>query len=381
MNKKAFHFEIHDLLVQFVAAYDDVIISRYNKQREEKERIKVRYIHAPKNRVIYDLNNKSQNLTLPVISISINSITRDDSRVFNKITGMYLPRQPLENSPSKTAQIRMPVPVNVSVNMSIIAQYQTDIEQILSNFIPYTNPYIVISWKIPETFHLNYVNEIRTEVLWGGDIQLEYPIEVTSSDKARFSANTTFTIKGYLFPEAPEDPYKNIYFIDNNLKTTSSILLNLEDYQKMQSSSYFYDPNSKLLNETSTAHVSGSPYLTNVYRNVSSFMQELSGEVNLQQVNDENINLTILGKRFNSNTFVLLSTLNSVSSLNLTAASYNYFPTVSGYIIPCNILSENILTISLPLLNISTPMNLIVANNIGWYDTYSINTHINYVTI
>ena len=381
MNKKAFHFEIHDLLTQFVAAYDDVVISRYNKNRVEKERIKVRYVHAPKNRIIYDLNNKSQNLTLPVISVSITSIERDESRVFNKISGMYLPIQATENSPVRTAQIRMPVPVNISLAVSIIAQYQTDVEQIISNFIPYTNPYIIISWKIPEEFHLGYTNEIRTEVFWSGSMALEYPIEVSSNDKARFSANTTFTIKGLLFPEAPEDPYKNIFFIDNNLKTTSNILLNLEDYQYMQDSSYVYDEKNKILNETATAHVSGSPYLTNIYRNISSDMQELCGNVTIAKSLDEDVSLTILGKRFNTQSYVLLSSVNSFNTLNLTSFDFAYFPTISGYVIPCNVLSENVLTFKLPNFNVNTPINLIVGNLIGWSDTYSINTQINYVTI
>jgi hypothetical protein len=382
MNKKAFHFEIHDLLTQFVAAYDDVVISRYNKNRVEKERIKVRYVHAPKNRIIYDLNNKSQNLTLPVISISITSIERDEGRVFNKISGMYLPTQVTENSPARTAQIRMPVPVNVSVAVSIIGQYQTDVEQIISNFVPYSNPYIIICWKIPEKFHLGYTSEIRTEVFWSGSMALEYPIEVSSSDKARFSANTTFTIKGFLFPEAPEDPYKNIYFIDNNLKTTSSMLLNLEDYQTMNDNSYVYDEKNKILNETSTAHVSGTPSLTNVYRIFNSDMIELSGSCDVSMSSGQQVPLMVLGRRFNSSSFVILSCdNNSINTLPLSTFEYEYYPAISGYVVNSNVVNENVLTFNLPYLNSNTSINLIVANKIGWADAYSINTHINYITI
>lgn len=381
MNKKAFHFEIHDLLTQFVAAYDDVVISRYNKNREEKERIKVRYVHAPKNRIIYDLNNKSQNLTLPVISVSITSIERDETRVFNKISGMYLPTKVTDNSPARTAQIRMPVPVNISLAVSIIGQYQTDVEQIISNFIPYTNPYIIISWKIPEQFHLGYTNEIRTEVFWSGSMQLEYPIEVSSNDKARFSANTSFTIKGLLFPEAPNDPYDNIYFIDNNLKTTSNILLNIEDYQDMNDNSYVYDEKNKLLNETSTANVSGSPYLTNLYKIEVSNMLELSGSAVLAKPISGSINLIALGKRFNSSTFVMLSTELPTNTLPLTSFDYSYYPSISGYVIPSTVLNENALTFELPTLELNTRLNLIVANKIGWVDSYSIDTDIIYVTI
>ena len=42
MKNRAFHFEIKNLLTQFVAAFDDVVISRYNKDREAKQDIEVR---------------------------------------------------------------------------------------------------------------------------------------------------------------------------------------------------------------------------------------------------------------------------------------------------------------------------------------------------
>ena len=83
MHNKTFNFEIRDLLTQFIAAMDDVVISRYNKDREEKEKIKVRYVHAPKERVFYDLINKAQNLTLPVISVNMTGIQSEPSKSFH----------------------------------------------------------------------------------------------------------------------------------------------------------------------------------------------------------------------------------------------------------------------------------------------------------
>ena len=38
---------------------------------------------APKQRVMYDIINKAQNLTLPVVTVNLEGITRDNSRVFN----------------------------------------------------------------------------------------------------------------------------------------------------------------------------------------------------------------------------------------------------------------------------------------------------------
>ncbi len=87
MKNRAFHFEIKNLLTQFVAAFDDTVISRFDKNRNAKSNIDVRYVFAPKQRVMYDIVNKAQNITLPVVAINLNSISRDESRVFNKLTG------------------------------------------------------------------------------------------------------------------------------------------------------------------------------------------------------------------------------------------------------------------------------------------------------
>ena len=46
----------------------------------------------------------------------------------------------------------MPVPVNLEVSMSILARYMEDVDQIISNFAPYNNPYIILSWPVPKAF-------------------------------------------------------------------------------------------------------------------------------------------------------------------------------------------------------------------------------------
>ena len=108
------------------------------------------------------------------------------------------------------------MPINIGMNMSIMTKYQTDMDQILSNFIPYTNPYIVISWKVPSTF-VSEVTEIRTEVSWTGSMSLDYPTELSPDNPARVTADTGFTIKGWLFPEKSMDDAQNILYVNTHL--------------------------------------------------------------------------------------------------------------------------------------------------------------------
>lgn len=223
MKDRAFSFEIKDLMIQFVAAFDNVIIKRYNSIREEQDQIQVRYVYSPKQRVLFDIVNRSQNLTLPVIAVSINSVSRDNDRVFNKIAGFYTNKTQTESNRGATsAYMRTPVPVNISVNMSILAKYQSDMDQIISNFVPYNDPYIIISWKVPESAGLSIPQEIRSEILWDGNLNMTYPTDINASDKYRISADTSFTIKGWLFKDLSKNAVSNIFFIDNNFNLDTS---------------------------------------------------------------------------------------------------------------------------------------------------------------
>ena len=113
-----------------------------------------------------------------------------------------------------------PVPVNIEVSMSMITRYQTDMDQILSNFIPYTNPYVILSWPIPAEIS-GELKEIRSEVLWSGDVSLTYPTELQATDPYRVTADTSFTIKGWLFPAKKQGDGPNIFYVETNFTPIS----------------------------------------------------------------------------------------------------------------------------------------------------------------
>jgi len=206
------------MMTQFVAAFNDIVINRYNKDKSIADQIKVRFLYAPKERVMHDLVNKAQHITLPAVAVNISSIARDESRVFNKILGVY-------DNPNKTLEsnyLPAPVPVNIEVAMSILTRFQTDMDQLVSNFVPYANPYIVLSWPVPSGI-ISDLREIRSEVLWNGSISMDYPIELQSSQPTRVTGDTSFTIKGWLFPYNPDTTTKNIYYINTNVTAVTGL--------------------------------------------------------------------------------------------------------------------------------------------------------------
>ncbi len=378
MKDRAFHFEIRDLITQFIAAFDDVVIGRYNKSRQEQAQIKVRYVYAPKERVLFDIVNKAQNITLPVIAVSLNSISRDETRVFNKIYGFDVPGRLDVTDPHKYSRhVGMPVPVNISVSMNIIASYQTDIDQIISNFVPYNNPYVVISWKIPNAFELMLPQEIRSEVMWDGTVALKYPVDSTGSDKYRLEADTSFTIKGWLFPQAPADPVKNIFFIDSNFY--SSRVLNsdrfkgYDTYYTLSGTSMRVDLSSNLSTEFDNITVSAAPTITNIYFAGGSKYHAVYDDEALI-ITPENIDGDFLlqGKRFQYTSNVFLSSNTPSFYTSLTSLSFDYYPVINAYTLPTScyqIVNENIMNLTLPVEILSGDFDIIVQDEAGWDST------------
>jgi len=366
MRDYTYNFEIKDLLTQFIAAFDDVVIKRYDKDRNAKEDVEVRYVLAPKQRVMYDIVNKAQNLTLPVVAVNVTGISRDTTRVFNKLDSIYNPLSETNNS-----NIKMPVPINIEVSMSILARYMQDMDQILSNFIPYNNPYIILSWKEPATDSSNVI-EIRSEVLWGGSINLTEPTDTTYSEKFRIVADTSFTIKGWLFKDQ-NNLSAPIYFANMNLiPVVKNLIIDIDNYNFNYST---LSANASSIPEVETVSISAIPTFTNLYYNLSGQGKLHEITTNFKINNNFINNFFVYGNNFKHTTAVILST-NKTLVGTLTSITSRYTGTTTGYIISAlsySILTDNIMTISLPPLTGSSDFNIIVNNDAGWGSSYDIN--------
>lgn len=162
-----------------------------------------------------------------------------------------------KNLGPNTAHYKAPVPVNLTINMVILTKLQTDMEQIISNFIPFTNPYVVVSWTVPKKYNLPYINEIRSEVLWNGNVSMTYPTDTDANAKYRIMGETQFTIKGWLFSNFTEK-INNIFKIDTDITAVPGIANFLSsEYTELTGLKSYYD--------TESFTVSGIPSVTDVY--------------------------------------------------------------------------------------------------------------------
>jgi hypothetical protein len=214
MKSEAYNFEIKTLVAQFIDAFNDIVIKRYDDDKNVKDKIHCNFIYSPKTRTLHDIVNKAKHIKLPIISISTSSIRRNPNRVFNKLNGPTYNQGASETGFSRPLQ---PVPIDIGINMSIITRFQSDMDQIISNFVPYNDPYITISWKAPYTNH-----EIRSIVKWSGDISLEYPTDIAPNTPYRAIGNTSFVIEGWIYKDVSE-PAGKIYKIDTSFTAVSSL--------------------------------------------------------------------------------------------------------------------------------------------------------------
>lgn len=274
MIKYTYDWEIQTLMTMFMNSMSDIVIKRFNVHKQPQDQIKTRLVYAPKQRVLNDLLDRDQNLQLPVMACYIGGIARDNNRVFNKILGNY------QQTPTGTTVYneKMPLPIDLSINVSIMTRYQADMDQIVSHLIPYINPYFTISWRTPGRPD----HEIRSNVFWNGNVNITYPMDIAATQVARVVADLSFTFKGWMF-QAKGDEVGTILTVHSNFDTVQngmpSEYLFDETYQNSTTSSDYLrlegkppqpkviDPYFAQIGERQQFNVFGGGFqrITNVY--------------------------------------------------------------------------------------------------------------------
>ena len=376
MKNRAFNWEIHDLIGQFIAAFDDVVIGRFNRNRVEQDRIEVAYLYQPKARVLHDIENRAQNLKLPIGAIVIESISRNNERVFNKIEGFTYPARREDRFTKQTVKIPPVVPVDIRVKLSLLATYQTDIDQLISNFAAYANPYIIISWQVPEEFGLPVTMPLNTKVEWDGNISISYPLDINHSARSVITADASFLIEGWLFKEIV-DPIENIYFIDANFYNTRILsagnFITYDDYATLSGADYSYREGEISITNIDTVSISGASTITNVFYSPASSERGSFPLIDTSYTISDPGDIIIYGKRFNYTRNVYLSSNASLYN-NITAVDFTYYPSFTATVLPASsyrVITDNIMEITLPTLTGNGQFDIIIDTIVGWDTTYS----------
>ena len=360
MNDYSYFFENSQLLNLFVSAFDDAFVYRYDaKTRVDKEKIVVRYVHGPKHRVLHDLSDRAKTLSLPVVAIEQTSLSRDSSRIQNKDQFLYRKQLDANNG---LAKMPTPIPVNLELSVTIISYFKEDLDQIIQNFVVNCNPYIIVSWKFPEKFGLPFLDEIRSEIQWSGNISYNNPKDLSPDTKWRISAETSFTIKGWLFKNYDNPKQNSIYKIN-------------ADFHALSVSNRFcnynvFDSISAIGVQTESISAGAYPEFTNYFIN-GNLRQ---GSLVVSNLNDKSY--TFYGKNLNYNNTWYLSANTPIPELVYTEINTATSPTISAYKLPDNVITtidNNIVSVSLSANyfdNFNGNAIFISANEVAWASSY-----------
>lgn len=306
MKQYTYHHEIRTMIGHFTSAFNDIVIKRFDNSGTPQDSIQVAYTYGPKQRVFYDLVQKKTNIRLPLVNVYLGGITRSAERVANKIASLAYNSN---TQASHFVNVAAPVPVALNIQMTIVTKYQRDMEQILTNFIPYTDPYITISWNHPLTNQ-----EIQSKITWSGDAPIKSPDQLDGTTPYQWSCDTNFTMDGWLF-KSDQTPIGKIFYINSTYTAVPEIFCHIEDNEAFVSS---YN--------TDTFTISAKP---------------IPMMVDKQCIRaDEATTLTIYGKMFNRITGVYLVPISGVTIPSVSAQTvFNAASSLSAMTSVCSAMT------------------------------------------
>lgn len=192
------HDTLRKYVILFGTIFNDIWITRDNAAGESIQTLKVPLSYGPKEKFLARLEGNPSlankvGVVLPRISFEMTSFQYDSERKLNTLNRLY--RQPTNNgTDDRIAYQYMPVPYNITFQMSIMVKNAEDgtriIEQILPYFTPDWTPTVNLVPEIGATFDIPIIlNDVNVTDTYEGSFE----------ERRAIIWDLTFTLKGYLF--------------------------------------------------------------------------------------------------------------------------------------------------------------------------------------
>lgn len=393
VNQYEYNFEIENILTQFIALIDNAVVIRYNKNEKTGERdiaykLTPTYVTGVKHRVMYSLINKAKNYTMPVVFVTLNSIKMDKERIVAKHNTITRYINEIAES------YDMPVPVTISLSVTILSKLLTDLYQIYGKLCTQFRPYCTFSWYVPKSDTSIY-EELRSKVEWQGDLSLENRDKIEGEEEEKYTGKMSFDITGWIFPNS-KGCRNNIIldigtdkYIDMDLaeRIYSETIMDRPLFiQYLQKSGKKYNNPREFAN--------GHPLISNAFICVKSpsgklayfILDDIRAANDVHSLDFKNCQLLIEGYNFSENTQVIIKPAkNSKISVKSKKVEYSYGDSkllplkeqnkfkpsdIGGYPIEANFINSNKISIDLKQINNSGEFDIIICDNVD-YDLLS----------
>lgn len=155
MRIQSFNHELTFANICFSRLFRNITINR-RTAKDKVDPIKVMCVLGSRSRIMKALENQQEkaDFTLPLIAISRTGIVRDPSRLANMNNEIKY------YSNKIVYDLLTPNPININYKVTVFAKYQSDIDLILSNWIPFFNDDVWISTKHYKFTDLKFLSQV-----------------------------------------------------------------------------------------------------------------------------------------------------------------------------------------------------------------------------
>lgn len=213
------HDTLRKYVILFGTLFNNIWITRDNSAGESVQTMKVPLSYGPKEKFLarVDANPSLSNkvgIVLPRISFEMTSFTYDSERKLNTLNKIY--KQPTNNGTDDSVAYQyMPVPYNITFEMSIMVKNAEDGTRIIEQILPYFTP----DW----TASVNLIPEVNGTFdipIILNDVNVTDSYEGSFEERRAIIWNLSFTMKGYIF--GPTKKSGLIKHVQANMRLTDS---------------------------------------------------------------------------------------------------------------------------------------------------------------
>lgn len=204
--------------------FNDIIIQR-RKHRQDRDyskpinikdilqkNIQVPCIFGDRSIILKSLQNHQGGIKLPLMVLQSGGIKTDQIRIADLHVDLIYQRDQQFTRLAKDHPLyspydlrrRRPLPITIQYELSLIAKYKEDLDQMLTNWMVHCRPDLYVKWWHPRDKSM----PLESQILWSQSINYKKPDQQPTS-KFQYQATTSFTFKTWIFPglDYKEDEY------------------------------------------------------------------------------------------------------------------------------------------------------------------------------
>ena len=193
MEVRSYNAELAIANILFKRLFSNIQIEHIDRRTGDKKIFPVKCVLEQRSRILKNWENaeKRANYQLPLISINRTGFARNPDRVngFNNEVKYEI------TSTNRNENLLTPVPVDISYDVTLMAKYPSDIDQIASNFMVFFNSDAYVTCVHPKYEGIKMNNQI----IMSDSITEEHPNELEGTQDDIITATFQFTYKTYLF--------------------------------------------------------------------------------------------------------------------------------------------------------------------------------------